>query len=231
MVPISAVVLGDRFDMLFEHSVDGVFFMALDEPITWHGARDQDALLDYAFGHSRVTAANRAMCEMMSAPREQLIGSTPSERWGDEGWLWKKNMRELYEHGRTRYSLRAPRGDGTWMQVEGQYVCMYDAAVRITGHFGVQRDVTEKKENAERLQLVMESGDIGTWEVNLTTNELMFDDGWIVRMGYSLDDPRVRDGQFWRAAVHPGRHAGDHARVRRTPRWQSCALPRRAPVS
>jgi PAS domain S-box-containing protein len=198
-----AVVLGDRFDMLFEHSVDGVFFMTLDEPLMWHGAPDHDALLDYAFEHSRVTAANRAMCEMMSTPRERFIGTTPSERWGDEGWLWKKNMRELYEHGRTRYSLRAPRGDGTWMQVEGQYVCTYDAAGRITGHFGIQRDVTEKKHDAERLQLVMESGDIGTWEVDLTTNELMFDDGWITRMGYALDDPRVRDGHFWRTTVHP----------------------------
>jgi PAS domain S-box-containing protein len=178
--------------------------MTLDEPIVWQGAPDHDALLQYAFEHLRVTAANRAMCELMRAPRDLLIGTTPSQRWPQqEAWVWKDNMRELYEHGRTRYSLRAPRNDGTSMFVEGLYVCTYDDAGRITGHFGIQRDVTEKKRNLERLELMMESGDIGTWEVDLTRNELYFDDHFVVRLGYSLDDPRVRDGKFWRTTVHP----------------------------
>jgi PAS domain S-box-containing protein len=198
-----AVVLRDRFDMLFEHSVDGVFFMTLDEPIVWHGAADQDALLEYAFEHCRITAANRAMCEMMGAPREQLIGSVPSSRWGQQAPLWKQKMRELYEHGRMYQSLRAPRSDGTWMYVEGQYVCTYDDHGRITGHFGTQHDVTEKRYTAELLELALESADIGIWEIDLTTNELRFDDRFIVRMGYSLADPRVRDGHFWSTTVHP----------------------------
>ena len=63
----------DRFEMLFEHSIDAVFVMTLDEPIEWHEAADQQALLDYVYEHLRVTAVNRAMCEQMRATREELM--------------------------------------------------------------------------------------------------------------------------------------------------------------
>jgi PAS domain S-box-containing protein len=189
--------------MLFEHSVDAVFFMTLDEPIVWHGAPDHDALLQYAFEHLRVTAVNRAMCDMMGATREQLIGTSPSERWGDEGWVWKERMRDLYEHGRMRQAVRAPRSNGTWMDVEGQYVCTYDERGRITGHFGTQRDVTARRMTDDRLELAMLGGDLGVWDLDLTTNALYFDQRWVERIGYSVDDPAVLSGMWWTGAVHP----------------------------
>jgi len=38
------------------------------------------------------------------------------------------------------------------MWVEGDYMCFYDAAGRITGHFGIQRDVTDRVRAAEELE-------------------------------------------------------------------------------
>ena len=35
--------------------------------------------------------------------------------------------------------------DGTPIRIEGDYICLYDAAGRILGHFGIQRDITERK--------------------------------------------------------------------------------------
>ena len=35
------------------------------------------------------------------------------------------------------------------MWVEGDYICLYDADGRITGHFGIQRDITERKQAEE----------------------------------------------------------------------------------
>jgi PAS domain S-box-containing protein len=189
--------------MLFEHNVDGVFFVTLDEPIVWQGAADHDALLQYSFEHSRVTAANKAMCEQMGATREELIGSTPSQRWGDSGLIWKERMRELYEHGRAYQSVRAPRNDGTWMYVEGQYVCTYDDQGRITGHFGTQRDVTEKQKAMDRLERALVGGGIGIWDLDLTSHELYFDEHWIERLGYSPQDPQVRTAEFWGTTMHP----------------------------
>src|SRR5438046_7269853 len=38
------------------------------------------------------------------------------------------------------------------MWVEGDYMCFYDAGGRITGHFGIQRDVTDRTRAAEELE-------------------------------------------------------------------------------
>lgn len=193
----------DRFEMLFEHSVDGVFFMTLDEPIAWHGAADKDALLDYAFDHMRITSINRVVCEQVGASREQLIGSVPRERWDVDVDVWRERMRELFEHGRTYFTMRAPRTDGRWLDVDGQYVCTYDEQGHITGCFGTQRDITEKRIVAERLELAMESADIGIWDLDLVTSGLYFDERFITRMGYSLEDPEVRRSAFWGGQLHP----------------------------
>jgi PAS domain S-box-containing protein len=197
------VALRDRFEMLFEHCVDGVFFMALDEPIAWHGEADKEALLDYTFEHLRLTSINRVFCEQTGAPREQLIGTVPRDRWTVDIDVWRARIRELYDHGRTYFTMRAPRSDGRWLDVEGQYVCTYDEQGRITGCFGTQRDITEKVTVAARLDLAMIAGDIGIWELDLKRMSLFFDDRWTERMGYARDAPEVRSAEWWSTCVHP----------------------------
>lgn len=202
----------DRFEMLFEHSVDGVFFMTLDEPIAWHGAADKEALLDYAFDHLRITSVNRVLCEQIGARREELIGAVPRDRWKVEIDVWRARMRELYDHGRTYFTMRAPRTDERWLDVEGQYVCLYDEQGRITGCFGTQRDVTEKRKTAERLELAVIGGDIGIWDMDLDARTVYFDERWIERLGYSPQAPEVRELAWWCSLVHPS----DLAEVRRS---------------
>jgi PAS domain S-box-containing protein len=197
------VPLRERFDLLFEHSVDGAFFMTLDEPFAWHPGADKEALLDYAFDHLRLSAVNRVLCEQLGSTRDELIGTVPRQRWTVDIDVWRTRMRELYDQGRTYFTMRAPRRDGRWFDVEGQYICTYDDDGRITGCFGTQRDVTELQRTADRLQLATESADIGIWDYDLDTNGFIFDDRFIARMGYSSDDPAVRTGVFWTSLIHP----------------------------
>lgn len=195
--------LRDRFEMLFEHSVDGVFVMTLDEPITWHGAEDKDALIDYAFDHLRLTSVNRVFCEQLGTTREGLVGTVPRERWTYAVDVWRARMRDLFHHGRTYFTMRAVRTDGRWLDVEGQYICTYDEQGRITGCFGTQRDITEERKLAERLELALGSADIGIWDLDLVTKDLYFNEGFIKRLGYSPTDPAVRSAEFWQARMHP----------------------------
>jgi len=199
--------------MLFEHNVDAVFFMTLDEPFRWTAEADHEALLDYAYHHLRVTEANRAMCDQMGVPREKLIGSAPCERWADNPQIWRTKMRELYDNGRMFQHVRAPRSDGTWMDVEGQYVCLYDDAGRVTGHFGTQRDVSDKRRATERLELAMLGGDIGIWDLDLGAGTMWFDERWLRKLGYAPGQPEVRSMEWWSAAVHPSDRAEMARRV------------------
>ena len=42
-------------ELLFSQSLDGFFFMMLDEPVRWDDSVDKEAALDYVFACQRVT--------------------------------------------------------------------------------------------------------------------------------------------------------------------------------
>jgi PAS domain S-box-containing protein len=156
------VEVDPRFEQLFSRSLDGVFFAALDEPIRWDDEADKEALLDYGFDHLRITDVNRAMCEQFRAPREALIGTTPRARWGGRPAEWRANQRLLYDRGGCHMTARAARADGSLFEVEGSYACLYDPEGRVTGHFGIQRDVTDRLRMQERLAMAERLASIGT---------------------------------------------------------------------
>jgi len=151
-----------RFEQLFSRSLDGVFFAALDQPIRWDDAADKEALLDYVFDHLRISDLNQAMCEQYRAPRGALIGTTPRARWAGRPGEWRASQRLLYDRGQCEISVRAARADGSMFAVEGSYACLYDREGRVVGHFGIQRDVSERLRMQERLAMSERLASLGT---------------------------------------------------------------------
>ena len=49
--------MDDRLEVFFSQSLDGFFFMMLDEPVRWDDGVDKDAVLDYVFAHQAEHAA------------------------------------------------------------------------------------------------------------------------------------------------------------------------------
>jgi len=141
-------------EAFFESSQDGFFFMMLDEPIDWGGGPgvDKEAVLDYVFSHQRMTKVNPAMAKQFRATPTELIGLTPSEFFRHDLAAGRRGWRALFDAGHTHSITNERRLDGSAMWVEGDYMCFYDAAGRITGHFGIQRDVTDRIVAAEQLE-------------------------------------------------------------------------------
>ncbi len=54
-------------------------------------------------------------------------------------------MAALARAGRLHTESDERRSDGSQIWIEGDYICLYDDAGRVTGHFGVQRDSTARK--------------------------------------------------------------------------------------
>jgi PAS domain S-box-containing protein len=54
-------------------------------------------------------------------------------------------MAELLEHGHLRREIRQPRPDGPDLWLEWDCICFFDGDGRVLGHFGIRRDVTERK--------------------------------------------------------------------------------------
>ena len=139
-------------EAFFERSQDGFFFMMLDQPIEWGSHVDHDAVLDYVFSHQRMTKVNPAMATQFRATPSELIGLTPSDFFRHDVAAGRRGWRALFDAGHTHSITNERRLDGSTMWVEGDYMCFYDAAGRITGHFGIQRDVTDRIRAAEELE-------------------------------------------------------------------------------
>ena len=153
---MSADVPDERLEVFFSQSLDGFFFMMLDEPIAWNDHADKDALLDYAFDHHRVTKANDAMLRQYGASREQFVGITPRQLFRHDLEYGRRIWREFFDRGRLHVETEERRLDGDPIFIEGDYICFYDAERRITGHFGIQRDVTERRRAVEQRERELE---------------------------------------------------------------------------
>ena len=131
-------------ELLFTQSLDGFFFMMLDEPIRWDDEADKELLLDYVFTHQRVTRANAAMLAQYGASETSFIGLTPADFYGHDLAFGRKVWREFFDRGHLHLRTHERRVDGTPIDIDGDYICLYDDQGRIIGHFGIQRDVTEQ---------------------------------------------------------------------------------------
>lgn len=134
-----------KMDSFFNHSLDGFFFMMLDEPIEWNEKADKEQLLEYVFLHQRITRINEAMLDQYGATSDQFIGMTPKDMFGHNIEHGKNEWRKLFDQGKLHTETDERKLNGEQIFIEGDYICQYDSKGRITGHFGIQRDVTQNK--------------------------------------------------------------------------------------
>ena len=108
----------DLLELFFSQSLDGFFFMMLDDPIRWDDAAEKDALLDWVFDHQRITKVNEAMLAQYGASRDQLLGLTPRDFYAHDLTSGKKIWRAFFDSGRLHVETDERRIDGTPMRIE-----------------------------------------------------------------------------------------------------------------
>lgn len=138
-----------KMDAFFNQSLDGFFFMMLDEPIEWNDKADKDLLLDYAFTHQRITKINQAMLDQYGAQLSDFQKLTPIDFFAHDIEQGKSEWRKLFDFGKLHNETDERKLNGEQVVIEGDYICLYDVKGRIIGHFGIQRDITQTKKDAE----------------------------------------------------------------------------------
>jgi PAS domain S-box-containing protein len=133
-------------ELFFAQSLDGFFFMMLDQPIAWNEATDKEAALDYIFAHERFTKVNAAVLAQFSAREDQLIGLTPADLLAHDIPGARARWREFLDTGHLHRETDERALDGRPMIIEGDYICLYDREGRVIGHFGIQRDITDRRQ-------------------------------------------------------------------------------------
>ncbi len=144
-------------ELFFSQSLDGFFFMMLDEPVEWSERVNKDEVLDYVFEHQRMTKINSAILTQFKATTpEELLGMTPAQFFAHDISTAKERWREFFDLGYLHTETDERRLDGSPLRIEGDYMVIYDESGRIAGHFGIQRDVTDKYQENEQIRVSRE---------------------------------------------------------------------------
>ncbi len=191
----------------FCQALDGFFFMMLDEPVVWNDQVDQEAVLDYVFAHQRVTRVNQAILELYRTTKAEFISQTPQDFFAHDLAQGRAAWRRLLDQGRLHLQTEVRRFDGTPMYVEGDYVCLYDTAGRITGHFGIQRDITDRthmavklQESEARFRLLLDSAPDAIFIAKMDTGIIIETNAAAVRL---LDKPKPEIIGMHFSELHP----------------------------
>lgn len=146
---------GETLNLFFSQSLHGFFLAMLDDPVAWNApGADKDNLLAYALDHLRMTKANQAMLDQYGAAEEDFIGITLSALFAHNPGQARELSRALFDGGSLHLESSERKLDGTPIAIDGEYTCLYDEQGRITGLFGVQVDITDRKQvEADLLKL------------------------------------------------------------------------------
>ena len=185
----------EQLELFFSQSLDGFFFMMLDEPVYWDDTADKEKVLDYVFANGRVTKANDALIAQYGATREELIGLTLNSFSSHNLAGGRELVRQFFEAGRIHVENDNRKFDGAQFWVEGDYICIYDSQGRIAGYFGVQRDISDRKkaeaalrDSEERFRATVEQAAVGITHCDKTGRYLRVNQKFCNILGYTAEE-------------------------------------------
>jgi PAS domain S-box-containing protein len=170
-------------ELFFRQPLDGFFFMMLDNPAQWDESVDKEKTLDYIFEHQHITKVNQAMLDQYGFSEEQFLQFTPNDFFAHDIEHGKNVWRKMLDEGKLKIDTAEKKVDGTDIWIEGNYICIYDDNGLFKGHFGIQRDVTERKQAKEalqnseaRLRHAQEIAHLGNWELDVASGNMFWSD-------------------------------------------------------
>jgi PAS domain S-box-containing protein len=170
-----------QLELFFSQSLDGFFFVMLEEPVQWDNTVDQEKVLDCIFANGRITKANDALIAQYGATKQELIGLNLNFLFSHNLADGREMISQLFEAGRIHIECDNHKFDGTPIWVEGNYICIYDSHGRIVGYFGVQRDISGRKkaeaalkESEERFRQLAENIESVFWTIDFKQDKLIY---------------------------------------------------------
>lgn len=141
--------------MFFSQALVGIYFMMIDTPVDWTNCSDREGTLSRVLANQRFTLVNDAFAKQYRTGRETIIGTNPADGYKGDVATRRANYRRLFDDGHMQLETLDSRSDGTTAIMEGHYFVLRDELGRITGHVGLQIDVSAQRlarEDALRAQ-------------------------------------------------------------------------------
>lgn len=141
-----------RLQVFFNQSLDGFFFCDFEEPIPWKYASNKDETLEYIISTKPFTDVNDAMLQQYNIDRDTFLQLTTKDIFEHDLEQGRRLRKQLFDTGHLHIETHERTVEGKPIWFEGDYVCLYDPQGRITGFFGIQRDITERKQAESELK-------------------------------------------------------------------------------
>src|SRR5258706_3695202 len=162
----------NRLQAFFNQSLDGSFFLMFDTPLEWNDSIDKEHALQHIFNTQRYTDVNNSMLEQYNITREQFLQSTSRDFFKHDPEQGLHLRRELFNNGHLHLETHERQTDGTPVWFEGDYACLYNDQKRITGFFGIQRDISERKKAEADIQKLTDELNERVQELEAKNTEL-----------------------------------------------------------
>jgi len=193
----------EKLELFFSQSLDSFFFMLLDRPIRWDDTVDKEEVLDYVFSHQVITKVNDAMLAQYGATSEQFVSLTPNELFAHDLAQGKEVWRRLFDSGRLAIETDRRKLDDTQVWIEGDYICMYDNYNKIIGHFGVERDISDRKraeEEIREMSATLQNAVEGISRLDTRGRYISVNKAYASIAGYEVEETI---GMKWPEIIHP----------------------------
>ena len=161
--------------------------------------------------HDVTTYVNKAMADMLGYTPEEMMGRSIYDFMFEEDIPALKERLKKREKGIDEvYEDRRKKKDGSELWAIISAKAIIDEQGNYIGSFAMYTDITERKKTEQdlkkitnRLQTIIEAVNIGTWERNVQTGEVIFNQKWANLLGYTLEELSPISLQTWESLTHP----------------------------
>nr|WP_286241009.1 PAS domain-containing protein [Neptuniibacter halophilus] len=170
-------------------------------------------LIDAASGH--IVSANNAACEYYGYSKAELndmpmsqINMLPPSELRDEIETAKQQ-----NHYKVRFKHRLASGEVREVEVHSGpvrlanstllYSIIVDVTDRVRYETQLKQVAEELASERERLSEIIWGTNVGTWEWNISTSEIIFNQRWAEIIGYELAELAPTTLSTWHMLIHP----------------------------
>lgn len=183
----------------------------------------------------RIRLWNKAAESIFDIPRDEMIGRNSYDYWPKaQADAYQAVDESVMREGRLQVvaeELSSTRS-GKLIYVHTRKLPLCDRDGKPTLLLAICEDITARKRSAEallevqhRLAFCLRGADVGLWDWDLVTNEVIFSEEWKTQLGYHGDEIRNHNSE-WENRVHPddlpiAQSNVENAVQRRSPEYRS----------
>ncbi|MBP1908711.1 ATP-binding protein [Methanolobus bombayensis] len=170
--------------------------------------RSNDFIFTIDMEKHLIIDANETACKELGYSLEELISMQEKElSLLFDDTFWKNDLSDLVGDRYLLPSQTLTRKNGDKIPVEMNITFAthdnHNYALAVVRDIAARIDMESRLAKTKQvMELAMEGADLGMWDWNLRTNEVMYNERWAEMIGYDVDDIE-KNIESWKKLIHP----------------------------